>query len=252
MRQFFRQKLVAALGGISPVQPKSGPKPSSRQTKKTERRAQRPSGVFFDHQARLRHWPRMASRIMRQGRRKPGTSSPPSTKQTDVVVGHRAALVRHRARRHLRPAELGDRARGRQYDRQKNKVFIGSGAGTALSPRNVHRRIPWHWTYDTYAYGRGLGKAVVAQGGKKWFFLTADYAFGHDLRTGDGRRQGIFGRRSARRRAPAARHRRLRLVLLQAGGLGRRYRRLGQRATTPSPPSSRRAVLLTQSISWSG
>jgi branched-chain amino acid transport system substrate-binding protein len=38
-----------------------------------------------------------------------------------------------------------------------------------------------HWTYDTYAYGRGLGKAVVAQGGKKWFFLTADYAFGHDL-----------------------------------------------------------------------
>jgi branched-chain amino acid transport system substrate-binding protein len=38
-----------------------------------------------------------------------------------------------------------------------------------------------HWTYDTYAYGRGLGKAVVAQGGKKWFFITADYAFGHDL-----------------------------------------------------------------------
>jgi branched-chain amino acid transport system substrate-binding protein len=38
-----------------------------------------------------------------------------------------------------------------------------------------------HWTYDTYAYGRGLGKAIVQQGGKKWFFITADYAFGHDL-----------------------------------------------------------------------
>src|SRR3954464_4046062 len=65
--------------------------------------------------------------------------------------------------------------------RDRNKVMIGSGAGTALltgekcSPNTVH------WTYDTYAYGRGLGKAVVAQGGKKWFFLTADYAFGHDL-----------------------------------------------------------------------
>jgi branched-chain amino acid transport system substrate-binding protein len=64
---------------------------------------------------------------------------------------------------------------------QKNKVFVGSGAGTALltgekcSPNTVH------WTYDTYAYGRGLGKAVLAQGGKTWFFITADYAFGADL-----------------------------------------------------------------------
>ena len=64
---------------------------------------------------------------------------------------------------------------------QKNKVFVGSGAGTVLltgakcTPNTVH------WTYDTYAYGHGLGNAVVAKGGKKWFFLTADYAFGHDL-----------------------------------------------------------------------
>jgi branched-chain amino acid transport system substrate-binding protein len=64
---------------------------------------------------------------------------------------------------------------------QKNKVFVGSGAGTALltgekcSPNTVH------WTYDTYAYGHGIGKAVLAQGGKTWFFITADYAFGADL-----------------------------------------------------------------------
>jgi branched-chain amino acid transport system substrate-binding protein len=38
-----------------------------------------------------------------------------------------------------------------------------------------------HWTYDTYAYGHGLGKAVLAQGGKTWFFITADYAFGADM-----------------------------------------------------------------------
>src|SRR6516164_9364001 len=60
--------------------------------------------------------------------------------------------------------------------RDKNKVFIGSGAGTALltgakcSPNTVH------WTYDTWAMGHG-----VARGGKTWFFLTADYAFGEDL-----------------------------------------------------------------------
>ena len=65
--------------------------------------------------------------------------------------------------------------------REKNKVFIGSGAGTALltgakcSPNTVH------WTYDTWALGHGLARGVVQQGGKTWFFVTADYAFGHDL-----------------------------------------------------------------------
>jgi branched-chain amino acid transport system substrate-binding protein len=63
----------------------------------------------------------------------------------------------------------------------KNKVFVGSGAGTALLTGEKCTPNTVHWTYDTYAYGRGLGKAVVAQGGKRWFFITADYAFGHDL-----------------------------------------------------------------------
>jgi branched-chain amino acid transport system substrate-binding protein len=65
--------------------------------------------------------------------------------------------------------------------RQKNKVMIGSGAGTSeltgskCSPNTVH------WTYDTWAYGHSLARAVVQRGGKTWFFITADYAFGHDL-----------------------------------------------------------------------
>src|SRR5215475_5370512 len=65
--------------------------------------------------------------------------------------------------------------------REKNKVMIGSGAGTALltgaqcSPNTVH------WTYDTWAMGHGLARGVLQQGGKTWFFVTADYAFGHDL-----------------------------------------------------------------------
>jgi len=64
---------------------------------------------------------------------------------------------------------------------EKNKVAIGSGAGTALltgakcSPNFVH------WTYDTWAFGHGTARGVLEQGGKTWFFITADYAFGHDL-----------------------------------------------------------------------
>ncbi|WP_163278792.1 ABC transporter substrate-binding protein, partial [Enterobacter hormaechei] len=36
-----------------------------------------------------------------------------------------------------------------------------------------------HWTYDTYALAQGTGGAMVKAGGDTWFFLTADYAFGH-------------------------------------------------------------------------
>ncbi|ACL61239.1 ABC transporter substrate-binding protein [Methylobacterium nodulans] len=65
--------------------------------------------------------------------------------------------------------------------REKNKVLIGSGAGSAeltgrqCSPNTVH------WTYDTWSLGHSIAHAVVQRGGKNWFFLTADYAFGHDL-----------------------------------------------------------------------
>ncbi|MBX5454137.1 MAG: ABC transporter substrate-binding protein [Acidobacteriia bacterium] len=65
--------------------------------------------------------------------------------------------------------------------RQKNKVFIGSGAGTAAltgekcSPNTVH------WTYDTWSLAHSMGKAVVERGGKRWFLIVADYVFGHDL-----------------------------------------------------------------------
>ena len=63
----------------------------------------------------------------------------------------------------------------------KNKVFIVSGAaasdltGPKCSPNTVH------WTYDTWMLATGTGKALVKTGGDTWFFLTADYAFGHAL-----------------------------------------------------------------------
>jgi branched-chain amino acid transport system substrate-binding protein len=68
-----------------------------------------------------------------------------------------------------------------QITREKDKVFLVSGAassdltGAQCSPNTVH------WTYDTWALANGTGTAMVKSGGKTWFFLTADYAFGHAL-----------------------------------------------------------------------
>ena len=65
---------------------------------------------------------------------------------------------------------------------EKNKAAIGSGAGSsALTGAKCSKNFI-HWTYDTYALGAGLGNALVRQGAKTWFFVTADYAFGKDLR----------------------------------------------------------------------
>jgi branched-chain amino acid transport system substrate-binding protein len=65
--------------------------------------------------------------------------------------------------------------------RERNKVFLASGAGSSdltgskCSPNTVH------WPFDTWALGNGTGKAMVESGGDTWFFITADYAFGHAL-----------------------------------------------------------------------
>jgi branched-chain amino acid transport system substrate-binding protein len=65
--------------------------------------------------------------------------------------------------------------------REKNKVFLVSGAassdltGPKCSPNTVH------WTYDTWMLAHGTGTALVKTGGDTWYFLTADYAFGHAL-----------------------------------------------------------------------
>ena len=65
--------------------------------------------------------------------------------------------------------------------REKNKVFLVSGAassdltGPKCSPNTVHG------TYDTWMLANGTGKALVKTGGDTWFFLTSDYAFGHAL-----------------------------------------------------------------------
>jgi len=68
-----------------------------------------------------------------------------------------------------------------QITRDKGKALIVSGAATAdltgkaCSPNTIH------WTYDTWMLANGTGNAIVKTGGDSWFFLTADYAFGHAL-----------------------------------------------------------------------
>ena len=65
--------------------------------------------------------------------------------------------------------------------REKNKVYLNSGAATSdltgkpCSPNFIH------WTYDTYMLAHSTGGAMVKAGGDSWYFLTADYAFGKQL-----------------------------------------------------------------------
>jgi branched-chain amino acid transport system substrate-binding protein len=70
--------------------------------------------------------------------------------------------------------------------RVKNKVFIGSGpaASDLTGPKCNANTV--HWTYDTWMLANGTGKAIVKTGGDSWFFLTADYAFGHALERDTG------------------------------------------------------------------
>ena len=65
--------------------------------------------------------------------------------------------------------------------KEKNSVMINTGAATSdltnaqCSPNTIH------WVYDTYMLANSTGQALVKAGGDTWFFLTADYAFGHAL-----------------------------------------------------------------------
>jgi len=65
--------------------------------------------------------------------------------------------------------------------KDKNKVFLVSGAATADLTGKACTPNTIHWTYDTWALANGTANAIVKTGGKDWFFLTADYAFGHAL-----------------------------------------------------------------------
>ncbi|HEX8989496.1 MAG TPA: ABC transporter substrate-binding protein [Rhodocyclaceae bacterium] len=65
--------------------------------------------------------------------------------------------------------------------KDKNKIALMSGPASTRITNEDCNDVTIHYTYDTYALANGTAKAVVKQGGKTWFFLTADYAFGQSL-----------------------------------------------------------------------
>ena len=117
--------------------------------------------------------------------------------------------------------------------REKNKVYLNSGAATsdltgkACSPNTIH------WTYDTYMLAKSTGGAMVKAGGDIWFFLTADYAFGKQLQADTtGFVQGAGGKVLGSVGVSVPRHERL-LVVPGAGAVQRRQ---GARPVpTPAP-----------------
>ncbi|WP_158046990.1 ABC transporter substrate-binding protein [Skermanella pratensis] len=68
-----------------------------------------------------------------------------------------------------------------EIGKQTGRVTLTSGAATSRLTGDACSPTGFHWAYDTVALANGTGKAVVQEGGKSWYFLTADYAFGYAL-----------------------------------------------------------------------
>jgi branched-chain amino acid transport system substrate-binding protein len=65
--------------------------------------------------------------------------------------------------------------------KEKDKIALVSGAASTRITNEDCNDVTVHWTYDTYSLANGTGRAMVKQGNKSWYFITADYAFGHSL-----------------------------------------------------------------------
>ena len=68
-----------------------------------------------------------------------------------------------------------------QVAKTKNKIVVLNGPGAVNITNEACTPVSIHYTYDNYALSHGTGTAIVKAGYDTWFFLTADYAFGHDL-----------------------------------------------------------------------
>jgi branched-chain amino acid transport system substrate-binding protein len=113
----------------------------------------KPEVIFADHQNK----PDVGSNIAREWYERQGV---------DVVIDVPNSAVA------LAVAEV---------TKQLNKVHLNASAGTTRLTGDLCNANVVHWNFDNYALANVTGKAVVQTGGDTWFFLTADYAFGHDL-----------------------------------------------------------------------
>ena len=100
----------------------------------------------------------------------------------------------------------------------KKVPFFAIGAGGASLTNEDCTAYTVHYVYDTTALANGTATTIVQSGGKTWFYLTADYAFGTQLQSGGI--QGGRGQRRQERRRGARAAVGLRLLLLPAAGAG--------------------------------
>src|SRR3954454_991152 len=104
------------------------------------------------------------------------------SEQARYRLQHRAAMVPGReCRRDHRRAEFGRRARRRRHHQAVQQGEPQRLRRHDASHRRCLQRQPHPLEFDNFALANGTGRAVVATGGDTWFFITADYAFGHDL-----------------------------------------------------------------------
>ncbi|NYT43325.1 ABC transporter substrate-binding protein [Pollutimonas thiosulfatoxidans] len=68
--------------------------------------------------------------------------------------------------------------------KEKNKVVMFSGPATTGLTNDACSPVGFHWMFDVYSQSVGGVKAMIDKGGKSWFFITVDYAFGHSLQKG--------------------------------------------------------------------
>jgi len=65
--------------------------------------------------------------------------------------------------------------------KEKDKIVLVNGAGSTRLTNEDCNDVTVHWAYDTYSLANGTARTLVQRGGKTWFFVTADYVFGHSL-----------------------------------------------------------------------
>jgi branched-chain amino acid transport system substrate-binding protein len=68
-----------------------------------------------------------------------------------------------------------------QIAKEKGKITLSTGPATTRLTNEDCSPTGFHWAFDTYSQAVGTARAVIAEGGKSWFLLVADYAFGHQM-----------------------------------------------------------------------
>lgn len=68
--------------------------------------------------------------------------------------------------------------------REKNRIALFSGPATTVLTNEKCSPVGFHWMFDAYSQSVGGVKAAIDKGGKSWYFITVDYAFGHSLEKG--------------------------------------------------------------------